>query len=122
MTKEELTNGKYWLIIAYYPSPGFETYNIIKSDKNPEEDNYFNSFILPKICEACFEEYCYIDYPDEKAYDDELEYQEDLDFYESLRYEIYTECKLITKELVESVYGECWYGFDVDEPYYDLTK
>lgn len=32
MTKEKLTNGKYWLVIAKYPFPGFETYTLIKSD------------------------------------------------------------------------------------------
>lgn len=30
MTKEKLTNGKYWLVIAKYPFPGFETYTLIK--------------------------------------------------------------------------------------------
>ena len=30
MTKEKLTNGKYWLVIAKYPFPGFETYSYKK--------------------------------------------------------------------------------------------
>lgn len=42
MTKEKLTNGKYWLVIAKYPFPGFETYTLIKSDKDPEYYYKFN--------------------------------------------------------------------------------
>lgn len=51
MTKEKITNGKYWLVIAKYPFPGFETYTLIKSDKNPEYYYKFNKKIVPEIIE-----------------------------------------------------------------------
>lgn len=34
---------------------------------------------------------------------------------------IIIECKLITKELIEDIYGKDYYDLDVSEPDYDLT-
>lgn len=121
MTKEKITNGKYWLVIAKYPFPGFETYTLIKSDKNPEYYYKFNKKIVPEIIEDCFDQYNYIDYPDPYSYETEEDYQEDVDHWLGNKDSINIECKLITKELIEDIYGKDYYDLDVSEPDYDLT-
>lgn len=121
MNKEELINGNYWLITAEYPYQGCYTYDIIKSNINPEEHNYFNEFIVPDLCEACFEEYGYIDHPDEESYDNISDYQEALDWWESNREDITINVELITDKLIEKL-GEYYYLWDKSEPDYDLTK
>lgn len=121
MTKEKITNGKYWLVIAKYPFPGFETYTLIKSDKNPEYYYKFNKKIVPEIIEDCFEEYGYIDYPDEESYDNISDYQEALDWWESNREDISVSVELITDKLIEKL-GKDYYLWDKSEQDYDLTK
>lgn len=121
MTKEELINGKYWLVTTEYPYQGCYTYDIIKSNSNPEEHSYFNEFIVPDLCEACFEEYGYIDYPDEESYDNISDYQEALDWWESNREDISVIVELITEDLIEKL-GKDYYLWDKSEQDYDLTK
>lgn len=121
MTKEKITNGKYWLVIAKYPFPGFETYTLIKSDKNPEYYYKFNKKIVPEIIEDCFDQYNYIDYPDEESYDNISDYQEALDWWESNREDISVIVELITEDLIEKL-GKDYYLWDKSEQDYDLTK
>lgn len=121
MTKEKLTNGKYWLAITSYPYPGCDIYDIIKSDINPDNSDDFNNFIVPDLCEACFEEYGYIDYPDEESYDNISDYQEALDWWENNREDISVSVELITEDLIEKL-GKDYYLWDKSEPDYDLTK
>lgn len=121
MTKEELTNGKYWLATTSYPYSGCNNYDIIKSDKDPYEVNYFNEFVVPELCEACFEDYGYVDYPDEESYDNISDYQEALDWWENGREDIEVGTELITKELIEK-FGKDYYLWDKSEADYDLTK
>lgn len=121
MTKEELTNGKYWLAITSYPYPGCDIYDIIKSDINPDNSDDFNNFIVPELCKVCSEEYGYIDYPDEESFDDESDYQEALDYWENLPEEISINIKPITSELIEK-FGKDYCLWDKSEPDYDLTK
>lgn len=122
MSIEELTNGKYWIAKASYSLEGCDCYYIIKSDKAPEYYYRFTAEIYQEISEDCFNEFSYIDYPDPESYEDTEDYEEDLEFWESNKESIDITCELITKELIESEYGEHWYLWDKPEPDYDLTK
>ena len=121
MSIEELTNGNYWLAITSYPYSGCDIYDIIKSDINPDDSDYFNEFVAPELCEACFEEYGYMDYPDEESFDNVADYQEALDWWENDQEDISISVEPITSKLIEK-FGKDYYLWSKSEPDYDLTK
>lgn len=104
MTKEELTNGTYWLAVADYPSlvQPTETEYIINSSVNPYKLEETHPEILEEIVQDCFDNYSYLDSPDEEDYDSEEEYLDAYDCWEDETFDgIIVTYELIDKELLE---------------------
>lgn len=120
MTKEELINGNYWLITTDYPYQGCYTYDIIKSNSNPEEHSYLMNLLFQIYAKLALKNMD-IDYPDEESYDNISDYQEALDWWENNREDISVSVELITEDLIEKL-GKDYYLWDKSEPDYDLTK
>ena len=104
MTKEELINGKYWLATAEYPTmmQDATTEYIINSSVNPYKLEATHPEILEEIVQDCFDNYSYLDSPDEEDYDSEEEYLDAYDCWEDGTFDsIVVTYTLITKELLE---------------------
>ena len=104
MTKEELINGKYWLALAEYPTmmQDATTEYIINSSVNPYKLEVTHPEILEEIVQDCFNQYSYLDVPEEEDYDSEEEYLDACDCWEDETFDnIIVTYTLITKDLLE---------------------
>lgn len=109
MTKEELINGKYWLATAEYPTIYQDaiTRYIINSSVNPYKLEETHPEILEEIVQDCFNQYSYLDVPEEEDYDSEEEYLDACDCWEDETFDnIIVTYELIDKELIKDYYDD----------------
>lgn len=100
LSREELTNGKYWLITIKYPSvQDASNYEVVKSDVDPQETYIKDAW--EDLVEEVINDYIYLDHPEDM---DEDEYES---FYENLRQEVEIYSELITEDDINN-YGVDW--------------